>query len=175
MLTAQQHLAIFLHVGGYSNTEISNQLGVHPTTIRRWMRDPGFVGELKSEIDHAMVRARAQLQCAARRVADNVCAAARATQSLLLSDRTDPRIVVQCAKVNAQSLKELSRFLGEPSVVPVLEAEDPSLSKETQPSCHSMLSHERMTLAKLQEHYSKDDPEVKKLTEQMYTDEKEAK
>jgi hypothetical protein len=174
MLSSQQHLAIFLHVGGYSNTEISNQLGVHPTTIRRWMKEPEFVAELKSEIDHAMVRARAQLQCAARRVADNVCAAARATQSLLLSDRTEARIIVQCAKVNAQSLKELSKFLKEPSVVPVLDSDDPSQSKDTQPPCHSVLSHERMTLANLQKHYSNDDPQAQKFPEQMHTDEKEA-
>jgi hypothetical protein len=131
MLSPKQRLAIFLHIGGYSNTEMSAQIGVHPTTIRRWMRDPEFAQELKVETEHAMARSRAQAQAAARRVADNACASARVAQSLLLNDRTDPKVLVQCAKVMLQSLGSLSRFLHEPVVVPLLESPDPSQSEDT--------------------------------------------
>jgi hypothetical protein len=126
MLSPKQRLAVFLHIGGYSNTEMSAQIGVHPSTVRRWMHEPEFARTLKEETEHAMARARAQAQAAARRVADNACAAARATQTLLLSDKTDPKIIIQCAKVMLQSLATLTKIIHEPAVVPLLESEDPT-------------------------------------------------
>jgi len=126
MLSPKQRLAVFLHIGGYSNTEMSAQIGVHPATVRRWMHEPEFARTLKEETEHAMARSRAQAQAAARRVADNACAAARATQTLLLSDKTDPKVIIQCAKVMLQSLASLTKIIHEPAVVPLLESDDPT-------------------------------------------------
>jgi len=129
MLTQQQRLAIFLYIQGHSNTEMSAQLSVHPTTVRRWMRYDEFAQELKEEVQHAQFRARGQLQAGARRSADNLCAAARAMQTLLLNDRTDARTLIQAAKVVVQAARALAPHVYEPAVVPVLESDDPSQDK----------------------------------------------
>jgi hypothetical protein len=105
-----------------------------------------------------MSRARAQAQSAARRIADNACAAARATQTLLLSDRTDPRVVVQCARLMLQSLEKLREILSEPAVVPLLESDDPALDNESKNApllCDTLSDEElatnQMLLRKLDE------------------------
>jgi hypothetical protein len=126
MLSQQQRLAIFLYIQGYSNTELSAMLSVHPSTVRRWMRDSEFAKELKEEVDHAQARSRSQLQAGARRCADNVCAAARALQSLLLSDKTDNATLIQAAKVMVQAARTLAPHIYEPAAIPQLESDDPS-------------------------------------------------
>jgi hypothetical protein len=126
MLSQQQRLAIFLYIQGYSNTELSAQLSVHPSTVRRWMRDSEFAQELKEELQHAQARSRSQLQAGARRCADNVCAAARALQSLLLSDKTDNATLINAAKVMVQTARTLAPHIYEPAAIPLLESDDPS-------------------------------------------------
>jgi hypothetical protein len=168
MLTSQQRLAIFLHINGYSNTEMSAQIGVHPTTIRRWMRDAEFAQELKAEVNHAMARSRGQAQAAARRFADNACAAARATQSLLLSDKTEPRILVQCSRAMVQALSSLGKFLEQPAVVPLLEADDP----QDQPGvknpapliCDTLREDELTTIGVMKRMLAETAPEPSKVT-----------
>ena len=123
MLTRNQRLTIFLLISGFSNSEIAAQIGVHPKTVRRWLKDPLFAEALQTETTHAWQTARAQSHCAARRLMDNATAAMRALQPILLGDKTDPKVVVRAADVTLRNAPRWMEVLDEDARVPMLNVE----------------------------------------------------
>jgi hypothetical protein len=126
MLTKNQRLTVFMMLSGFSNNEIAAQIGVHPRTLRRWMKDPDFCRTLKLETRHAWETARAQAQSAARRLMDNANAAARGMQTILLSDRTEAKVYTRAADVSFRAAARWLEVLAQTERVPMLKVEMPS-------------------------------------------------
>jgi transposase-like protein len=123
MLTRNQRLSIFLLVSGYSNSEVAAEIGVTPRTIRRWMKIKLFAQTLEVETRHACEAARAQAHCTARRLMDNATAALRALQPILLSDRTDPKVIVRAADITLRNATRWLNVLEDEPHVPMLQME----------------------------------------------------